>query len=159
WVKAAYFEMKVVHKREKNGSYFAFPTVEAAVLVHGNVRCPRCAAGKADPRGSRRASAASVREIAAPQASRRGRSCQFLVNATPGLVEAWSAMRLNFLPKDWRESLRAEIETGVSQLCAGKGERLRAEYIAAERGTFDTENVLFFNVDQAGRPFAACVSG
>lgn len=154
WVKATYFEMKVIQGRGKNGSYFAFPTLAAAVAAHGNVACPRCTAGGTG--GPRRERAPAVRDTSPPSGEHPGGEPNFIVRAKAGLVEAWSAKRLNFLPKDWRESLRAEIEAGVSQLRAGKGERLCAEYISAERGSFDTENLLFFNIDVEGKPFAGC---
>lgn len=159
WVKATYFEMKVIQGRGKNGSYFAFSTLADAVAAHGNVPCPRCVPSAAGTGGPQRERAPAALQTPAPRGGQTGGEPEFIVRAKGALVEAWSKRRLNFLPKDWRETFRAEIEAGVSQLKAGKGERLHAEYISPERGTFDTENVLFFNIDVEGRPFTGCAGG
>ena len=141
-LKLAYFEKKVVQGKGKTGAYFAFPSMASAIAAHGNHVCSRCIKNV----GTSVFPAGPTHPNPSPE---------YRVEAKVGLVQAWSTKRLNFLPKDWRKSLRDNIRAAVSQLSAGAQERQQAEFISLERGNFDAENVLFFNLDIKGKPFAA----
>jgi hypothetical protein len=63
-----------------------------------------------------------------------------------GRIEAWSAQRLNFEPKDWRKDLRTDLATSVQTLSATDGRVMHAVYSSAVREACDVENVLIYNV-------------
>ena len=68
------------------------------------------------------------------------------VSAEHREVCLWSSVRLPFEPKGWVREMRNELRVAVSALSTTPDEVLQALYLSTETGTFDVENVLFYNV-------------
>lgn len=159
WVKASYFEAKVVIGRGKNGAYYAFLSVEEAVAAYGDVRCPRCAASGASG-GRARSSREGGRSSLPTGSGRDADGRKYVVRRArenAGIVEAWSRERLNYLPSDWREEFRVELRDALRELPGSDSEMLLAAFTSPETGTFDVENILFFNLEREWNTGADCV--
>jgi hypothetical protein len=157
WVKAAYFEAKVIRGNGKNGGYFSFSTMADAVASYGNVLCPRCAAGAAA--GRRSTERATRRELPGPASGATRDGSEFRVkraDENAGVVEAWSLDRLTWRPTDWRENFRAALKDAVAELVADDSGLLVAAYTSPVTGTFDVENVLFFDLERDWNAGADC---
>lgn len=63
-------------------------------------------------------------------------------------VEAWSALPMNFQPKDWRLAYRTDLRALLRSIDhPGSGELLVAKYSAAPGpNPADLENILFYNI-------------
>jgi hypothetical protein len=158
WVKATYFEMKVITGNGKNGAYYAFATVAAAVASFGDKRCPRCTHAL----GARATILTDILPLghkAPHHPATIENDVKYVVKRAAdngGVVEAWSQDRLNYQPKDWREQFRLELKDAVAALEGGKSRVLHAAFTSPEKGTFDIENILFFNLEREWNAGADC---
>jgi len=78
----------------------------------------------------------------------------YFVNASDGVVEAWSSTRLQFPPRGWQRDFRAILRSAISAL-RGTELPLNAQYRSAVREHCDTENILFYNVGTSAFAAAA----
>ncbi len=74
-----------------------------------------------------------------------------------GMIQAFSKERIPYQPQDWRKEFRNALRCALSQLkITAEGQYLMACYYGTGIGSFDLENVLFYNIGSAPfRPFAA----
>ena len=66
-------------------------------------------------------------------------------------VKIWSNIRFPLFgvyhkTNPWLKDLRTQIRQDLSHLKLGHGDILYASYVSSEKGFFDVENVLFYNV-------------
>ena len=67
-------------------------------------------------------------------------------------AQFWSSIRFPLFGADpprshhWLKDFRKQIQEDLSHLKLGHGDILYASYVSSEKGFFDVENVLFYNV-------------
>lgn len=81
----------------------------------------------------------------------------YKIISTDGMVQAFSKERIPYQPQDWRKEFRNALRCALSKLkITSEGQYLMACYYGTGAGSFDLENVLFYNIGSAPfRPFAA----
>ena len=77
--------------------------------------------------------------------------------STDGMVQVFSKERISYQPQDWRKEFRDALRCALSQLkTSAENQYLIASYCGTGTGSFDLENVLFYNIGSAPfRQFAA----
>lgn len=144
YVKFDYFRAKVIVGGNKNGKYFLCDAIEDAESELGARRC--ACVGRTSPRRP------TPRE---PVSEARDYKVTIVSGATRR-IEAYSSDRLNLEPTrdDPRYKMRQEILQGLRGMPPAPGMMLFAAYESAVEGHFDTENILFCNVDPTAGTFA-----
>lgn len=84
-------------------------------------------------------------------------SDNYKIISTDGMVQVFSKERIPYQPQDWRKEFRDALRCALSQLKPStESQYLIASYCGTGTGSFDLENVLFYNIGSAPfRPFAA----
>ena len=70
----------------------------------------------------------------------------YKLQATPHSVDLFSSKRLPFEPKGWVKAMRDGLKRDLKGLDCHRGELLDCHFISCDRGFFDFENVLTYNV-------------
>ena len=73
---------------------------------------------------------------------------QYSIIKERSMIRAYSEERLNFEPKDWRKDFKKDLSIAIKELDTD-GEVFKAKLITEEKGFFDVENILFYNLGTA----------
>ncbi|HIZ10890.1 MAG TPA: hypothetical protein IAA41_02195, partial [Candidatus Eubacterium faecavium] len=73
----------------------------------------------------------------------------YKIIALDGMVQAYSKERISYQPLGWRKEFRGALRSALSELRVTEKQCLITSYYEPEMGSFDLENILFYNIGVA----------
>jgi len=152
-VKIANFLRKVVFGRNKNGRYYACDSIQEAENRLGARRCSCVDAVRPAQRDSGRTRPAQSAD--APRDGNLGSRVVAISDPVSRVAaSSWERLNLEPSPDDPRYVMRRKLVRALRETQHVQGMILSAVYESAVEGAFDSENILYCNVDPTSGAFA-----